>query len=124
MPERIHMSHEEFLAQMKARALEVILQAQRGDIGLLLAVREVHGILWGLAELEKTPKSADLLLLKGVSSECDEWPLGSERLFWAPASLQAKDEQIDRYTAKVRDEVFQAFVRISDDLNGYNKLPG
>jgi hypothetical protein len=124
MQEGFPTSFEEFLAQMKARALDVMSHAQRGEIGLLLAVREVHGILWKLAELEGVPKSADLLLLKRVSSECDELPLGSERLFWAPPSLRAKDEQIDRYSAKVRDKVLLAFVRISDDLNGYNKLPG
>jgi hypothetical protein len=111
------------LAQRKARVLNVMSQAQSGEIRVLLAVRQVQVILGTLDKVKKRPQSADLLFLTRVSSESDEWPLGSERQYWAPALLLAKDEEIDRYEAKVRDKVLLAIARISDELNDCNNLP-
>ncbi len=116
MPERVHMSHEEYVAKRREQVLDLVRQAQSGKVGLLLAVREAHGILWELANLEKEPESADVMLLKGVESECDGLPLGSERQHWAEESLREKDVQAERYATQVRDEVLQTFVRIADDL--------
>jgi hypothetical protein len=91
-------------------------RAQNGDIGLLLAVREIHGILWELPDLETKPESADVLFLKGVSSECDDLPLGSERQYWAPEALREKDALAASYETRIRDKALLAFARIADDL--------
>jgi hypothetical protein len=116
MPERFHMSGEEYLAHRKRQVLGLIRQAQSGEVGLLLAAREVHGILWEVADLEKKPESADLLFLMGISSECDGLPLGSERQYWAPDSIREKDAEAALYTAQIRDELLLAFARIAEDL--------
>ena len=116
MPERLHMSHEEYLAHRRGQVLDLVRQAQNGGVGLLLAVREIEALLRELAQLEKKPESADLLFLKVVSSECDDLPLGSERQYWALGSLREKDEQAARYAAQVHDHVLLIFARIADDL--------
>jgi hypothetical protein len=110
------MSHEEYLAHMREQVLDLVRQAQTGEVGLLLAVREIRAILRDLADLEKKPESADLLFLTGVWSQCDHLPLGSERQYWAPDSLREKDAEAASYTAQVRDDVLLAFARIANDL--------
>jgi hypothetical protein len=116
MAERPHLSHKEYLAYRRGQVIVLVHRAQSGEFGLLLAVREIHGILWELADLEKKPESADVLFLKGVSSECDDLPLGSERQYWAPDSLREKDARAADYEARIRDKVLLAFARIADDL--------
>jgi hypothetical protein len=116
MPERIHMSHEEYLEKRAGRVLEIVRQAMQGEISLLLAVREINSALHELPELENRVREADFLFLTGVASECDGMPLGAERQYWASDSLREKDLQAQSYERQIREEVLSAFARIADEL--------
>jgi|ERR1700678_1584424 hypothetical protein len=112
----LNKSPEEYVTYRRGHVLGLIRQAQNGEIGLLLAVREAQIIRRELAELQKRPESADLLFLTGVSSESDELPLGSERQYWAPDSLREKDAKAHAYEERIREKVLSSFARIADDL--------
>jgi hypothetical protein len=117
LSERAHgWSHGEYLEQRCRDVIEMVQQAVNGTVGLLLAVREINAALHELPELEKRVREADFLFLTGVSSECDGLPLGTERQYWAPDSLQEKDLQAQSYERKIREEVLSAFARIADHL--------
>lgn len=117
LSERAHgWSHGEYLEQRCRDVIEMVQQAVNGTVGLLLAVREINAALHELPELEKRVREADFLFLTGVSSECDGLPLGTERQYWAPDSLQEKDLQAQSYEREIREEVLSASARIADHL--------
>jgi hypothetical protein len=117
MPERVHMSHEEYVQQSGGTARDIARKAMNGEISLLLAVREINSALHGLPELERKVQRSDFLFFKGVSSECDELPLGTERQYWAPESLREKDLRARSYEQKIRKDILSALARIADDLS-------
>ncbi len=117
MPERTHMSHEEYVQHSGGIALQIARRAINGEMNLLLAVREINSALHGLPELEKKVQRSDFLFLTGVSSECDELPLGSERQYWAPESLRERDLRARAYEEKIRQDILSALARIADDLS-------
>ena len=117
MPERIHMSHEEYVQETGGTAVDIARKAMRGEMSLLLAVREISSALQALPERERRVRKDDFIFFKAVSSECDELPLGTERQYWAPESLQEKDLLAQSYEQKIREDILSALARIADDLS-------
>ena len=117
MPERVHMSHEEYVQQSGGTALDIARKAMNGEISLLLAVRQINSALHGLPERERKIRNEDFIFFKAVSSECDELPLGTERQYWAPESLREKDLLAQSYEQKIREDILSALARIADDLS-------
>jgi hypothetical protein len=116
MPERIHMSHEEYVAKRRGQVIDLVRQAQNGEVDLLLAVRGIGRVLQELPELGGKVREADFRVLTGVSSECDDLPLGSERENWASNELREADVRATSYASRIRDKVLPAFARIAVDL--------
>jgi len=110
-------SHGEYVEHRKRDVLQTVQQVENGAVGLLLAVREINGALHEVPELEKRVREADFLFLTGVSSECDELPLGTERQYWAPESLREKDLRAQFYEERIREDILSALARIADDLS-------
>jgi len=117
MPERVHMSHEEYVQQSGGTALDIARKAMNGEMSLRLAVREINSALHGLPELEKKVQRSEFLFLTGVSSECDELPLGSERQYWSPESLRERDLRAQCYEQQIREDILSALARIADELS-------
>jgi hypothetical protein len=117
MPERVHMTHEEYVQQAGGTVLDIARKAMNGEISLLLAVREINSALHGLPERERRVRDDDFIFIKAVSSECDELPLGTERQHWAPESLREKDLLAQSYERKIREDILSALARIADDLS-------
>jgi hypothetical protein len=117
MPERIHMSHEEYAQQTAGTAADIARKAMRGEMGLLLAVREINSALHALPEGERRIRNDDFIFFKVVSSECDGLPLGTERQYWAPESLRERDLLAQSYEQKIREDILSALARIADDLS-------
>jgi hypothetical protein len=117
MPERVHMSHEEYVQQSGGTALDIARKAMNGEISLLLAVRQINSAPHGLPERERKIRNEDFIFFKAVSSECDELPLGTERQYWAPESLREKDLRAQSYEQKIREDILSALARIADDLS-------
>lgn|ERR1700733_2112937 len=110
------MSHEEYVEQRRHDVLQRIQQAMDAKVGLLLAVRDVYAFLHQ-PEFRNRIRSEDYLFLKGVESECDGLPLGTERQFWAPESLREKDLKIESYEQEIRPELLSTLARIADSLS-------
>src|ERR1041385_1274480 len=106
----------EYVAYRISQVLETIQEVSEKQVNLLLAVRNINGVLHELKELEQRVDPADFRYLTGISSECDDLPLGKERQYWAPDSLQEKDLDAANYESQVRDRVLQVFVRIAAAL--------
>jgi hypothetical protein len=117
MPERVHMSHEEYVQQTCGTALDIARKAMNGEMSLLLAVREINSALHGIPEHERRVRDEDFIFFTAVSSECDGLPLGTERQYWAPESLREKDVQAQSYEQKIREDILSALARIADDLS-------
>jgi len=96
--------------------IQMVQRAVSESISLLLAVRNVNSALHELPELEKRVREADFLFLTGVSSECDELPLGDERQHWAPDSLGEKDQLALAFEQRIREDALAAFTRIAAAL--------
>lgn len=109
-------SHGEYVEHRRHDVLQLVQQAIDGSVGLLLAVRGINSALHELPELEKRVRETDFLFLTGVSSECDELPLGDERQHWAPDSLREKDQLAQAFEQRIREDALTAFTRIAADL--------
>src|ERR1051326_1009300 len=113
---RNNISAEKYVAYRISQVLETIQEVSEGQGNLLLAVRNISGALHELKELERRVGAADFRYLTGISSECDDLPLGNERQYWASDSLQEKDLQAGKYESQVRDRVLQVFARVAAAL--------
>jgi len=113
---KLNLSYKEYVRLRAQTTIEITNSARSGDIGLLLAACEINSILHELPELERRVREEDFLFLTGVASECDGLPLGNERQYWAPASLQEKDAEAQAYELAIRGHLLTAFARIADDL--------
>jgi hypothetical protein len=113
---RLNMSREDYLAHRRNHVVHLVAQAQKTEISLLLAAREINRALHELPELAKQVQEADFLFLTGVSSECDDVPLGVERKHWAVDSLREKDLLAQNYEGRVREKLLMALSRIASDL--------
>jgi hypothetical protein len=114
--EKSKLCHAEYVQKRAHDAVEIIDGARRGEIGFLLAAIKINSILHELPEFERRVREDDFLFLTGVASECDGLPLGSERQYWAPVSLEEKDIHADAYERAVHADLLTTFARIADDL--------
>jgi hypothetical protein len=110
------MSSEEFDKTEANKILQLAANTTAGGVALLLAVREIVQILHGSQTLQGIIDDRDFRFLVGVSSECDELPLGAERQYWAPESLREKDLRSQKYENLIGNEVRSTLMRIAANL--------
>jgi len=85
-------------------------------IPFLFAVHEVWKWLFAMKELKARVADADFQLLASVVHECREFPLSTERQYWAPESLRQKDVIARGIEKRARKDVLTTFSRIANDL--------
>jgi len=80
----------EYRATVRARMRALANGVVTGDVGLILAARELQGFRDGVE-----PEIGDLLdVFVGLNSETDALPVGPERSLWNAEALVRKDEEI------------------------------
>lgn len=108
------MTHEDYMAKQRFKAVEVASKILDRKIGLIEGVRK-------LVSLQNEMGSAndeDFLVFKGIESETDELPIGEARRNWNEAALKDKDAEIEEYEDKVRTSVFDACRRFIQKHGG------
>jgi hypothetical protein len=96
-----HMSHEEYVAEQKARAVNIATQMLDGKTGIIEGAR----LLWRLqSEVTDQDFDADFLIFILIVSETDGLPIGPERELWATSALIEKDKQVEHAQDLYREE--------------------
>ena len=58
----------------------------------------------------------DLLMIVGIESETDNFPLGKQRAHWSPEVLAKKNDEIDKYVAEIIRPLREACARLRDRI--------
>jgi hypothetical protein len=94
------------------RARDLANRTLAGELDLLVACREIADLRITLASV---PESV-MDIFVAVASEVDDLPIGTDRQYWAPAALEAKDVDAADYRARVKDVVLAAMKELVDAL--------
>lgn len=104
------MSEDQEIERSKARVVEIAQMMLDGRIHLLEGVRKL-GSLW--FDIEDRENSAFLTIV-GIDSETDHLPLGAVRAHWAKSALDIKDQEINAYLERNKDDIFSACKELLD----------
>jgi len=75
-----------------------------GGIGIVSGARQ----LTHLRFCSRSDNNSDLLIFVGIDSESDHLPLGDVRRHWNVKALKIKDEELNRFEARVKERAFRA----------------
>ena len=87
------MSHEEYLAMNRKRAVEIARGMINGSVNYLEGAIELSSLRFevGLPEGDQ-----DFLAFTGVSSETDHLPIGAPRQYWSQEALDRLEPEIQK----------------------------
>lgn len=108
------MSHEEYVAKQRIKAVDIASKMLDGKLGLIEGVRQ----LVPLQNEIGNSNEEEFLVFKGVESETDELPIGEARNSWSEAALREKDAEIQEYEDQVRASVLDACRRFIQKYGG------
>ena len=98
------MTHEEYLADQRNRAVEVASRILEGSIGLTEGIRN---LLLFQKEMGRA-KDPEFLFFAGIASETDDFPVGDARKNWNEIALKQKDADLKEYEDRIRPTVLDA----------------
>lgn len=108
------MTHEEYVAKQRIKAVEVASKILDGKIGLIEGVRRLVSFQNEIG----SANDEEFLVLKGIESETDDFPIGEARQNWSEAILKDKDAEIEEYEDQVRASVVDACRRFIQKHGG------
>ncbi len=108
------MTHEEYVARQRIKAVEIASKILDGQIGLIEGVRK----LVSLQNEIGNSNDEEFLVFKGVESETDTFPIGDARKNWSEAVLEEKDAEAEEYEGQVREAVAKACRRFIQKYGG------
>jgi hypothetical protein len=88
----------------RMRILQVAEKMLSGDLDLFEGCHEIHGLRHHLED----PDDEAFLVIAGVASETDVYPIGDARTYWDPQALARQDRERDEYMSRVREVVWEA----------------
>jgi hypothetical protein len=81
-----------------------------GEIPLLEGARRITVLRFDVG----APDDPIFYTMRGVESETDHLPIGSERAHWDDSALVEKDAEIARYVAAMREEILKSARELLD----------
>ena len=106
------MTHEDYINQLRVKQVEIACGMLDGEVGIIEGVRQLVAIQNQFA----TSDDDDSLLLRGIESESDNFPLDDSRKYWNDAALKVEDTKIREFESSFRDQVLDICRRINADL--------
>jgi hypothetical protein len=98
------VTHEEYLADQRRRAVEVASQILAGSIGLTEGIRN---LVFFQKEMGGA-KDPEFLFFAGIVSETDDFAIGDARKNWNEIALKQKDADLKEYEDRIRPTVLDA----------------
>ena len=75
-----------------------------GSIGIVAGARQITRLRFR----STAENDSDILVFVGIDSETDDSPLGDVRRHWNAEILKTKDEELQRYEARVKERAIRA----------------
>jgi len=110
MPRVNHLSHEEYVSQLRRRIVETAEQVLNNSICVTEGSRQLVP-LWYLAEL---PNDDSFNLFRMIESETELFPLGTLRQQWNTDALAVLDSQREEYEKGVRAQALRSCQALID----------
>jgi|GEM_PF-1639377 len=108
-----HPSHDEYLASIRAQAVECARSVLAARMTLIEGVRRLVALL---RELDDSVLKSVHTSLIAVDSETDHLPVGPAREVWAPAAVAEKNREVAEAEARHRVRVAEACRQILHHL--------
>jgi hypothetical protein len=89
---------------LKKRVCSIAADITQGKVGIVLGVRQLEPLLLRL----NMDMDADLMIIKAVDSDSDEYPMGEVRRFWNPEKLKEIDLDREEFEKFYQKDVFNA----------------
>lgn len=102
------MEHTKNLSSKRNELLAVAKSMLAGESNLLEGMRR----LCELRSAVEDPENEVFLVIRGIDSETDHFPLGTMRATCSPECLTHADDEIQAYLADARDDILQACRKI------------
>jgi hypothetical protein len=93
---------------------ELVHDTILGKVELVDGCRQVASLHRRLGDADDDA----IIVVIGVASETDEFPVGASRRRWSPESLAEMDAERDAYLAKVRESLMSALAVIEKRNRG------
>jgi ribosome recycling factor len=87
-----------------------------GSVGIVAGARQLLALRFPSQPREK---DEDMLVFCRINSETGELPIGDVRRHWNPDILKVKDEELENYEARFREQAIQAAKNL---ITKYTKL--
>jgi hypothetical protein len=100
-----HMSHEEYVTTVKARAAEIARSMIDGNLGFLEGARVLSSLRH---EAEISDDDVDFMVFVVIDSETDDLPIGEVRHHWSIEALDKLDPEIKEAEGWARGVGFEA----------------
>ena len=97
------MTHDEFVAAKREELAGVARKMLSGEMKLIEGIR----LICSLRNLIDDPENDVFLPIRGIDSETDHFPIGSERSNWTTASLKKMDDEMENYIADAKDDILR-----------------
>jgi len=95
--------NEEHRQWASAKIVALAKSMLSGEVGVVAGARQLAACRFDVGA-EHDP---DFVFFVGVESETDHLPVGEVRRHWSSQALQAKDEELGRLEASMRERAFQ-----------------
>jgi hypothetical protein len=87
-----------------------------GELGIVAGARQLAAWRFDVG----ADKDPDFIFFVGIESETDEIPIGDVRSRWNPEALKAKDAELQRFEASVRDKAVRACQKLIEKYEVQN----
>ena len=103
------MTHEEYVAQQRARAGLIAQRVVAGEMSVLEGSHQVARL-----DLELSDDDPDLEVIRAVESETDMLPIGESRAHWAEDALKSKEAELRKAETWARGAALDAFRHLAE----------
>lgn len=98
------MEQTERLVVKRHELVEVASAMLAGDMNLIEGVRQICSLRFAVGD----PENEVFLVIRGIESETDTFPLGQPRSSYSQEYLQRMDAEMQSYLAAATDDIRQA----------------
>ena len=99
------MTHEEYVARGRGRAVELAKIILAGEANVLEAAWELYFLSH---EIEVPTDDPDFAVFMAIQDSTEHLPIGRQRAQWTPAAVEAKADEIGRWELWAKEDSHDA----------------
>jgi hypothetical protein len=103
------MSHSEYVAEQRGRAVKLASRIVAGEPDVLETVQALAHLRH---EVDLPEDDADFMVIAGIEDDLENLPIGRQRALWAAEAIQAKAAEVAEREAWAKEDARDACLSI------------